>query len=910
MISKFTSNRAAFAPNLVQKLRLRFYSVLALLTLVFVAHYFVLQKSIHQLGKDARVINISGRQRMLSQAIARKASLSVLALKSGDVEHANALCDEVENHLSTWKQSHHDLIERSHEAHLCGTNSDDVRTGFDKLKPHLESAVSLAEQTIEALRNAGQQTDNSLEIKIAQLNHSVDLFLPIMDAIVWTYQKESQQRVNYINTEKMVLVIAVCIILGISIIGLLEPSAKLVKNCLARFEAHLDAIDRTQGRIEFALDGTILDVNENYLKIMGFRRSELIGQHHQIVVSEDERGSEEYKEFWEGLRNGTVKAGEFIRYAKDKSVRWVQANYSPIYDADGRTIRKIVKYMADVTDQKEIFAEKTLMREDVKQAIDGSGVGLWNYNPNSGYIWYSQQLKMMLGFPKEEFGQVEPTADWWLSRVHKDDKNEVKSRINSHLDKDIPYDVEFRMKTRHGSYGWYRAVGKATRDESGRPLRMAGSFANITAQKDAEHTLRSTLTELEQATAMANSMVAAAEAANMAKSEFLANMSHEIRTPMTAILGFVDLLENDDEVRNDEQQSKDSIGSIRRNAKHLLELINDILDMSKIEAGRMTVERVSTKPDKLVSDTISLVKSRAEEKGIELKCEFETSLPACIESDPTRLRQILINLVGNAIKFTQSGSVTIKASCDIEKRQMIYKVVDTGIGMTKEQVDVISRFDAFSQADASTTRKFGGSGLGLRISNSFAQLLGGCIEVSSVEGQGSTFTVKVSTGEIDQSEMSSVYANLPQASGAISTKPGTNKTKLLEGVKLLLVEDGPDNQRLISFVLRKAGADVTVAENGCVAVDTIQSAETGDFDVILMDMQMPELDGYGATKLLRERGYAVPIVALTAHAMAGDRQKCMDAGCDDYATKPIDRNALIETIYAHAFNDVALNQPV
>ena len=906
MLSKFRANRAEFAPNLVQKLRVRFYIVLALLALVFVANYFILQQSIHQLGKNARVINIAGRQRMYSQIVARKASLMVDAIEQGDSKRAIELRQQNKKYLQSWMQNHSDLFNRSHEAHLCGVNSDKVKELYGNLQPGFESSTKLSNDMIALANNLPEADIDDLKTKVAMLNSAVDAYLPIMDKIVWQYQLESQQSATYINSEKMWLVSIVVVILGISIFCLLEPAAKSVKKVVDRIEAYLDALDRTQGRIEFAPDGTILDANDNFLKIMGYKKEELLGQHHSIFVSERERGTNDYHEFWLGLQQGTFRAGEFVRIAKDKSTKWIQANYNPLFDADGKTVTKIVKYLVDITDQKEMIGERFAMREDIKQAIDGCGVGLWNFDPTSGYNWYSQQLKAQLGFSKDEFHLVEPTAEWWVSRIHPDDKDTVMSRIQSHLDKDIPYDVEFRMKTRHGSYCWFRALGRAIRDEQGRPIRMAGSLANISAQKDAEHTLRSTMAELEQATAMANSMAAAAEAANMSKSEFLANMSHEIRTPMTAILGFVDLLENDEEVRSDEQHARDAIHSIRRNSNHLLELINDILDMSKIEAGRMTVEKVQTDPSKLVSDTITLVKSRAEEKGIELSCEFETPMPARIESDPTRLRQILINLVGNAIKFTDKGSVTIKASCDADKQQIQYSVVDTGIGMTDEQVAIISRFDAFNQADASTTRKFGGTGLGLRISNSFAQLLGGRISVTSEYGKGSTFTVEVATGEINESATNrgERTKHTTELNFDKSTVPGK---KPLAGCRILLAEDGPDNQRLISFVLKKAGAQVTVAENGRIAADFVQSDEHEDFDAVLMDMQMPELDGYGATRLLRERGYTIPIVALTAHAMAGDRQKCLDAGCDEYETKPIDRNSLIQTVAKH-IQSLALNQ--
>ncbi|TVQ77651.1 MAG: PAS domain S-box protein [Phycisphaeraceae bacterium] len=391
-----------------------------------------------------------------------------------------------------------------------------------------------------------------------------------------------------------------------------------------------------------------------------------------------------------------------------------------------------------------------------------------------------------------------------------------------------------------------------------------------------------------------------AEAASQAKSEFLANMSHEIRTPMTAILGYADLIMDPASCALDFESH---VRTIQSNAGHLLTIINDILDMSKIEAGQMTVEHIGTDPAQIVEEVASLLRPRAVGKGIDLRIAYDTPLPTAIQSDPTRLRQILLNLTGNAIKFTEIGSVTIHAACDTIGERMTFRVVDTGIGMSEEQRAAIARFEAFAQADGSTTRKFGGTGLGLRISNSLATMLGGGIEVDSTPGEGSTFTVGIATGPLEGVDLRTPAqasdllgtpgpaATVPQPASVVGEKP-----EPLKGLRILLAEDGPDNQRLISFHLKKAGAEVTLADNGLIAAETIESATPDSIPhVVLMDMQMPELDGYSATKRLREGGCTLPIIALTAHAMEGDRQKCLNAGCDDYMTKPIDKHKLIET---------------
>jgi signal transduction histidine kinase/CheY-like chemotaxis protein len=390
-------------------------------------------------------------------------------------------------------------------------------------------------------------------------------------------------------------------------------------------------------------------------------------------------------------------------------------------------------------------------------------------------------------------------------------------------------------------------------------------------------------------------------AANLAKSQFLANMSHEIRTPMTAILGFADLLFDEAQAAGATVTQRSYITTVKRHGEHLLTLIDDILDISKIEAGKMTIESIRCAPQFLLKEVESLLSVRARARGITLAIEQEGALPKTILSDPTRLRQILMNLIGNAIKFTDTGGVRVIARLlNPQMPALAFDVIDTGIGMSPAQQQAL--FQSFAQADGTTTRRFGGTGLGLAISKKLAQLLGGdvCI-LNSSPGTGTTFRLTVATGSLE---------NIPLRSGAVDVassradanpaapRNGNGMTTLPKGCHVLLVEDGLDNQRLIVHHLDKAGATVEVAENGKLATDRIlkPACDAPRIDVILMDMQMPIMDGYEATRLLRQRGFARPIIALTAHAMEGDRQRCLDAGCDEYATKPIDKSALFATI--------------
>ena len=449
------------------------------------------------------------------------------------------------------------------------------------------------------------------------------------------------------------------------------------------------------------------------------------------------------------------------------------------------------------------------------------------------------------------------------------------------------------------------------KDERGVIMHFIAVKQDISERKRAEEELREgnalmvdalkrekiSAMELEAAMEQLEAATRDAQAASRSKSEFLANMSHEIRTPMTAILGYTEALLDPD---LSDSEKLNAIHTVRRNGEHLLQIINAILDISKIEAGKLEVERIRCSPLQIVAEVKSLMQVRADAKKLPFKIEYIGAVPETIESDPTRLKQILVNLIGNAVKFTETGGVRLITRLveDGTEPKMQFDVLDTGIGMTAEQVHKL--FQPFSQADTSTTRKFGGTGLGLMISKRLAEMLGGTITVQSKPGEGSLFRVTVTTGVLHGVKM------LGDPATATSVQPETPAAAKRAVAKLdcriLLAEDGPDNQRLIAHILRKAGAQVTVVENGKLAAEAALAArdQGRPFDVILMDMQMPVMDGYEATALLRQKGYAGPIIALTAHAMAADRQKCLDAGCDNYATKPINRARLIEMVESHA----------
>ncbi len=392
------------------------------------------------------------------------------------------------------------------------------------------------------------------------------------------------------------------------------------------------------------------------------------------------------------------------------------------------------------------------------------------------------------------------------------------------------------------------------------------------------------------------------------KSRFLSNVSHELRTPMTAILGYVDLLESEG---RDAAEHDELVRSIRRNAQHLTTLMVDVLDLAQLETEQPNLKLAAISPMQLVEEVLGEVESRARVKSLTVIGEIVPSVPTAIQTDASRVRQVLVQLMDNAIKFTDQGSVTLRVSMVEGSRgadsRIRFEVIDTGVGLDALQVREI--FEPFKQGDGSHSRKHGGLGIGLTIARRVAELLGGGITVKSVPGRGANFVLTISAGDLTHVTMrETLRATDCVQSGLPAMTVERFGERPLSGLKILYAEDGSDNRRLVCFHLRHAGATVETAENGRIGRDMALEAVASSrpFDIILMDMQMPELDGYSATSQLRGKGYRKPIVALTAHALAGDREKCLSAGCDEYLTKPIDRHVLVATC-ARIFGGDELN---
>jgi PAS domain S-box-containing protein len=434
----------------------------------------------------------------------------------------------------------------------------------------------------------------------------------------------------------------------------------------------------------------------------------------------------------------------------------------------------------------------------------------------------------------------------------------------------VQRDLQLKLRDAQGTMRSFVVNCSPVLATGGKPTGVLVSLEDITLLERSRVELRSAKDE--------------AEAASRAKSEFLANMSHEIRTPMNAILGFTELLRRG--FGKSERESSRYLDTIHQSGKHLLGLINDILDLSKVEAGQLTVEKIACAPHEIIQGAMAELAIKAQEKGIRLSMRLLTPVPERAQSDPARIRQVVLNLLSNAVKFTEAGGVEVVLACN--GTAYTIEVSDTGIGMDPAKVEEM--FDPFTQADVSISRRFGGTGLGLAISRRLARALGGELTGTSQPGVGTTMIFTFATGPLEGVRLlDATDIAAPRAAGAASTRTRWR----IPSARVLVVDDGAENRELLSLVLTEHGLWVEEAENGQVAVD---KAAATNFDLVLMDMQMPVLDGYAATRELRRRGVQAPIVALTAHAMKGYEEEVMQAGCTAYLTKPVDIDALLQQV--------------
>jgi len=509
----------------------------------------------------------------------------------------------------------------------------------------------------------------------------------------------------------------------------------------------------------------------------------------------------------------------------------------------------------------EVQLRETSARFEI--AADAAGIGVWELDVASNSLNWDDRMHRMYGTTRS--GDTERYC-LWLERLHPEDRERFEAEIASALNGGKEFDTEFRIVRPDGTVKYIKAASHILREADGRAIRMTGVNFDVT--------------QLREATQRA-------EHANRAKSQFLANMSHEIRTPMNAVIGLSYLLAQ----TNLDQNQQDLLSKIRSSSSSLLGMINDVLDLTKIEAGELILERTKFRLQEVLHATCDLMAINAKSKGIDFHVDLADDIPDALEGDATRLSQILSNLLSNAIKFTDHGSVTLRVR-RLEARAdnvvaLSFVVTDTGIGIPLEAQARL--FHPFVQADASITRRFGGTGLGLSIVKRLCSILGGEVSLSSTPGVGSAFTVVLSF------DAASADAPIRYAHGQVESGDCT-----LDRLHVLIVDDSDINLEVTKRILEKSGAEVSLAGNGLEAFEMLRESPH-QFDVVLMDVQMPVLDGHQATRRIRtELGLVdLPIIALTAGALSSERQRALAAGMDDFIVKPFDSRTLAQSILRH-----------
>ena len=645
----------------------------------------------------------------------------------------------------------------------------------------------------------------------------------------------------------------------------------------------------------FAIDrqGIIATWNDGARRLKGYTASEIIGKSISTFYTDADRiRNHPQFELKQATETGRYEE-EGFRVRKDGSQFWANVVITQLFDGDGVHIG-FAKVTRDLTERRA--HEQRLIESEEKYRLLVANVkdyAIFMLDPTGHVSSWNEGAKRNKQYEAEEiigqhFRIFYPESD----QKNKKPEHEIEVATSSVGRFE---DTGWRVR-KDGTQFWANVVITAIRNSKGELVGFTKVTRNLTDQKIAEEKLLASYAQLEETvqTRTKELLVAknAAETASVTKSTFLANMSHEIRTPLGAIMGFADLIAKSDVDRDDVNKY---LSVIQRNSSQLLRIIDDILDLSKVEAGHMDIENIQFSLPEVLSDMASLLGLRARENSIRFELSTETAIPTLVFSDPTRLRQIIINVVGNAIKFTDRGEVRVLVS--FENKMLTFVVHDTGRGISEEQAAKL--FQPFTQADSSTSRKYGGTGLGLALTRALCNAMGGKFELTeSAIGKGSTFAASVHV------ELSAHPEFTPGLGARFVMSPDlkTDDSNRLAGMKILLIEDSPDNQHLIQIILGRLGAEIEIASDG---MEGVAKALSNTHDLVLMDIQMPKMDGMEAVARLRELNYLTPVIALTAHAMKDHRQKALTAGFTDFLSKPIQKQAMVDTLERYYHNRLA-----
>ncbi len=613
-------------------------------------------------------------------------------------------------------------------------------------------------------------------------------------------------------------------------------------------------------------------INRAYQEFCGADYDDPGGVKWQLLIHPEDT-ARCVREALRATRDRTRFSSDVRMRRADGEWRWITSVAEPRFSATGAFLGH-VGIAQDITERKQAETLARQTSERLTLATRAGAVGIWEMNIAENRLVWDDQMFRLYGYDP---GAGVDALRVWEAGVHPEDRQRCDREVQAVLSGVRDFDTEFRVRWPNGSTHTIRAIAQVQRDCSGQPLRVIGTNWDITALRNAAEELLLSNRKLAEANATANEMATEAARANAAKSRFLANMSHEIRTPMNGVIGTIQLLLKTDLTAEQEQYATVA----ERSGRALLHLIDDILDLSKIEAGRIVLEEVAFGLQDVLDEVVKTLRSLADQKGLRLDLHTAPEIPRGMSGDPHRLGQVLTNLVANAIKFTESGTIVVRAALDSaagDRLTVRFSVTDSGIGIAPEQVR--SLFSPFMQADSSTTRQYGGSGLGLAISKQLVEMMAGTIGVETVPGRGSTFWFTAVFGKVAETP-----APAEPAPALVSRDRPT--------ARILVAEDNAVNRLVILAQLKKLGYEGTAVNNGAEAVEALRK---GGFDLVVMDCQMPLMDGFEAARRIRGSIDAdLPIIALTAGALREDRARCL-AEMNDYLSKPVSMDRLSEVL--------------